>query len=90
MLAGREQGRATGETNRNERETIMKTRFTLNMYRDDMGSFRQPGCRDAEDALWHINKAREHDGLPPIELDDLYEALDSRAPASFRAKLSPE
>src|SRR5687767_3364721 len=37
-------------------------RYTLNLWKDDMGTFRQPGCRDAEDALWHINKAREHDG----------------------------
>ena len=25
-----------------------------------------------EDALWHYNKSREHDGLPPLEsVDDL-------------------
>ena len=41
------------------------------MYRDDMGSFSQPGCRNKEDALWHINSARDHDGLPHIDMDDM-------------------
>lgn len=64
-------------------------RYTLNLWRDDMGTFKQPGCRDAEDALWHINKAREHDNLPPIELDELQEALGSKM-SSFHATLTPE
>lgn len=50
-------------------KTFMK--FTLRMFRDDMGSFTQPGCNSLEDALWHVNKAREHDNLAPIDLDEL-------------------
>lgn len=49
----------------------MKDRFTLRMYYDDMGSFTQPGCRDLDDALWHINSARNHDGLMPMDMDCL-------------------
>ncbi len=49
----------------------MKDRFTLKMYYDDMGSFTQPGCTDLTDALWHVNSAREHDGLRPMTLDTL-------------------
>jgi hypothetical protein len=65
-------------------------RFTLNLWRDDMGTFTQPGCRDAEDALWHVNKAREHDGLAAITLDDLNEALSCPTDGSSRATLTPE
>jgi hypothetical protein len=36
-----------------------------------MGSFTQPGCTSLEDALWHINSARDHDGLPAMEMDQL-------------------
>jgi len=43
-------------------------RFTLSFYLNDMGSFIQPGCRDMDDALWHVNRARAHDGLPPLTL----------------------
>lgn len=46
-------------------------RRTLSMFLDDMGSFTQPGCETMEDALWHINSARDHDGLPHIDMDDL-------------------
>jgi hypothetical protein len=46
-------------------------RSTLKMFTNDMGSFTQPGCRDKEDALWHINSARAHDGLKPLEMDHL-------------------
>lgn len=66
----------------------MSNRLTLELWRDDMGSFKQPGCRNAEDALWHINKAREHDGLKPIELDELLDAL-RRPKNSFKATLKP-
>lgn len=50
-------------------------RYTLKMYEDSMGSFTQPGCTDLKDALWHVNMAREHDFLPPLELDDLRRLL---------------
>jgi hypothetical protein len=49
----------------------MKTLFTLSLFTDDMGSFKQPGCASKEDALWHINSARAHDGLRPLDMDDL-------------------
>ncbi len=49
----------------------MKTLFTLRMFMDDMGSFTQPGCSSKEDALWHINSARDHDGLPHIDMEKL-------------------
>jgi hypothetical protein len=52
-------------------------RYKLKMYLEDMGSFTQPGCTDKEDALWHINSARAHDGLDPIDLDRLQELLDA-------------
>lgn len=41
-------------------------RFTLNFWKDDMGSFTQPGCTSKGDALWHVNSARAHDGLKPL------------------------
>lgn len=62
-------------------------RFTLKLWKDDMGTFTQPGCRDAEDALWHVNRAREHDNLPPIDLDDLQDALNNPRNSTFRATL---
>jgi hypothetical protein len=46
-------------------------RYTLKMYKDDMGSFTQHGVTSLEDALWHVNSARAHDGLKPIEIDEL-------------------
>lgn len=45
--------------------------YTLKMYRDDMGSFTQPGVSSLEDALWHVNSARDHDGLRHIDIDEL-------------------
>lgn len=50
-------------------------RFTLDFWCDDMGSFRQPGCSSLEDALWHVNSARAHDGLAPLDMDDMHAAL---------------
>jgi len=47
----------------------MKDTFTLRMFYDDMGTFTQPGCRDLEDALWHVNSARAHDNLKPMNMD---------------------
>lgn len=47
----------------------MQERFTLRMFTDQMGSFSQPGCTSREDALWHVNKAREHDGLEALTTD---------------------
>lgn len=53
----------------------MKPRYTLRMFLDDMGSFTQPGCTTLEDALWHVNSARDHDGLAHIGLDKLKHLL---------------
>lgn len=52
----------------------MSTRYTLTMFEDSMGSFKQPGCTDKADALWHVNSARDHDGLPHLNLEE-FEAL---------------
>lgn len=49
----------------------MKTKHTLRMFYDDMGSFTQPGVESLEDALWHVNSARAHDGLEPMTLETL-------------------
>ena len=49
----------------------MKELFTIKVYADDMGTFTQPGCNSLEDALWHINSARGHDGLNPITIEGL-------------------
>lgn len=65
-------------------------RHTLTLWKDDMGSFKQPGCRNVEDALWHVNKAREHDGLPPMELDELEDAIRHPGCGSLRATFTPE
>lgn len=65
-------------------------RYTLNFWSDDMGTFKQPGCRDVEDALWHINSARDHDGLKPLQADDLLMALSQPRNTSLRATLTPE
>ena len=56
--------------------------YTLKLWTDSMGSFTQPGCRDLEDALWHVNKAREHDGLHPLSMDD-FEILVLKGKAKF-------
>lgn len=34
-------------------------KYTLHFYKGDMGSFTQPGVTSVEDALWHVNNARE-------------------------------
>lgn len=57
-------------------------RYKLKLYMDDMGSFAQPGCSSKEDALWHINSARDHDGLPHITMAKL-ETLLRRGEATF-------
>lgn len=49
----------------------MKLRFTLSLQTDDMGTFTQPGCTSFDDALWHVNRARAHDGLPPMSRSTL-------------------
>lgn len=72
------------------RNEDMSTRYTLKLWLDDMGSFTQPGCRDSFDALWHVNKAREHDGLDPITERDLVSMLDSPRSNTARAVLIPE
>jgi hypothetical protein len=64
-------------------------RYTLDFWRDDMGTFKQPGCTGAKDALWHINKAREHDGLAPLTMDDMSDALNFPSNA-MKATLTPE
>ena len=52
----------------------MTERFTLKMFTDQMGSFTQPGCTSHEDALWHVNNARAHDGIAPLTADQ-FDAL---------------
>lgn len=46
-------------------------RFTLNLWTNEGGSFRQPGCRSLDDALWHVNRSRDHDGLAPMDMKRL-------------------
>jgi hypothetical protein len=65
-------------------------RYFLKLWKDDMGTFTQPGCRDAEDALWCVNSAREHDGLCPLTLEELNDALASPGSNTFRAELIPQ
>lgn len=55
-----------------------------------MGTFTQPGCTSAEDALWHVNKAREHDGLAVLSLAEFEQMLRSPKNSAARATLSPE
>ena len=66
----------------------MNARFTLSMFRNDMGSFKQPGCTSKEDALWHINSAREHDGLAPIDMEELESLMrgSSEGYAKFKSE----
>jgi hypothetical protein len=52
-------------------------RFLITSYRDDMGHFQQPGCADVPDFMWHLNKAREHDNLPPLNLEETKAAITS-------------
>lgn len=68
----------------------MKDRYTLNMWMDDMGSFTQPGCTDAQDALWHVNRAREHDGLRTLGLSKFQDMLQSPGSNTARATLTIE
>lgn len=64
-------------------------RYTLTLYISDMGSFKQPGCADWADALWHTNSARAHDGLAPLDLDYLQQLSQKRRGVNW-AKLTPE
>lgn len=49
-----------------------KTRrtFKVQLFRDDMGSYTT-NAHSWEDLLWHVNSARDHDGLPHIDLEQL-------------------
>jgi len=53
-------------------KTEGKTRktFRVQMYRGDMGSYTT-NAHSWEDLLWHVNSARDHDGLPHITLEQL-------------------
>jgi hypothetical protein len=55
-----------------------------------MGSFTQPGCRDVEDALWHVNSARDHDGLPHISIETLEAMIRHPLSNMDSATLTPE
>lgn len=48
-----------------------RDRFTAKVWRDDMGQLQTGGCADLPDLLWEINSARNHDGLTPLELEDV-------------------
>lgn len=50
-------------------------RFALNLWTNEGGAFHQPGCQSLDDALWHVNKARDHDGLPPMAMKRLVMAF---------------
>lgn len=63
-------------------------KFTLRIFTDDMGSFSQPGCSSIDDALWHVNSAREHDALDPIDMDTL-QSLFARTNKGW-AKMVPQ
>ena len=47
--------------------------FKVQMYRDDMGSYTT-NAHSWEDLLWHVNSARDHDGLEQIDLEQLKNA----------------
>jgi hypothetical protein len=66
----------------------MKQLFTLVMFTDDMGSFKQPGCVDMIDALWHVNSARLHDNLTPYTMEK-FEKLFTGVSWGY-ASLSPQ
>ena len=68
----------------------MKERYTLKLWRDDMGNFAQAGCTGIDDALWHVNRAREHDGLVPLSREDLVLMLRYPKNSDARATLTPE
>lgn len=63
--------------------------YTLTLWRDDMGQLTQRGCSDATDALWHINSAREHDGLCPLSPDQFGAMLAQPNNSDARATLTP-
>lgn len=68
----------------------MTPRYTLTLFLDDMGSFTQPGCTSIEDALWHVNRARDHDGLHPLSLNQFRNLPGSRKGSSQWAEMKPE
>jgi hypothetical protein len=39
------------------------------IYIEDMGTLKT-NARDMDDLLWHVNSARDHDGLPRIDSVD--------------------
>jgi hypothetical protein len=51
--------------------------MVLMFYRDDMGTFFQRGCKDLEDALWHVNNARDKDNLPRLSITEFMNDMDS-------------
>ena len=44
--------------------------FKATMFIDDMGSYTT-NADSWEDLLWHVNNARDHDGLPHLTLEQL-------------------
>ena len=52
-----------------------KTRrtFSVKLFIDDMGSYAT-NAHSWEDLLWHVNSARDHDGLEHIDLEQLKNA----------------
>lgn len=44
--------------------------YKVQMFRGDMGSYTT-NAHSWEDLLWHVNSARDHDGLRPITLEQL-------------------
>jgi len=63
-------------------------KHTLRIFYDDMGSFTQPGVETREDALWHVNSARDHDGLRPMDMDT-FNTLFNRTDKGW-AKMTPQ
>ncbi len=51
-------------------ETKNKRTYKVELFRGDMGSYTT-NCHSWEDLLWHVNSARDHDGLPHIDLEQL-------------------
>lgn len=51
-------------------EDKIKRTFKVEMFRGDMGSYTT-NAHSWEDLLWHVNSARDHDGLPHITLEQL-------------------
>ena len=50
--------------------------YVLKVCRSDMGDYKT-NCKSSpmetawENGLWHVNRAREHDGLRPLTLQEL-------------------